>query len=58
MLALKVPSVRVCMPSGVTVGQMMDIFLKNLRERPERRADPASYIVMASMMDAFPCAKD
>jgi hypothetical protein len=46
-----------CLPENVDVGQLGDVFRKELREHPERRNMRGAVLVLTSMVGAFPCAK-
>jgi hypothetical protein len=46
-----------CVPDGVTVRQIGDVFCKFLRENPERREYMASFLFPAAMSKAWPCSK-
>jgi hypothetical protein len=46
----------VCPPAHVSNEQLVDIVIKHLLNHPETREIGASYIVLAALKDAFPCA--
>lgn len=47
-----------CVPQGVTMGQMADVFCKYLTENPNRRQSGAASLVMKSLENAFPCPSE
>jgi hypothetical protein len=46
-----------CIPKGVTVGQVGDVFCKFLRENPVRRQYVAALLFSTAMTEAWPCSK-
>jgi hypothetical protein len=44
-----------CRPNGVNAGQLQDIVMRDLRQSPQRRHEPASLLVLDSLRRAFPC---
>jgi len=46
---------RYCIPEGVTVRQVGDVFCKFLRENPERREYVAALLFQTAMSQAWPC---
>ena len=44
-----------CSPSGATVGQMLDVVVKYIRDNPDIRHLPTSVIAAFSLKRAFPC---
>ncbi|UWR10889.1 Rap1a/Tai family immunity protein [Sulfitobacter mediterraneus] len=46
---------RVCMPSDVERGQMVDVVIKYLDENPADRHGPARMLTWLALLDAFPC---
>ena len=46
-----------CLPVGYDYTQLVDVVLLNLRNHPERRASPASYLIVIALHEAFPCGK-
>ena len=48
---------KICIPPGVTNGQIIDITKKFLREQPEMRDAVAGGIVIIAVAEAFPCPK-
>jgi hypothetical protein len=46
---------RACIPAGVTGGQLRDITVKMLQDRPEIRQNNAASIVASALSTAFPC---
>lgn len=49
--------VYVCAPEHVTAGQAKDIVVKYLTEHPEKRHEPAAFLVGSALNDVFPCKK-
>lgn len=47
----------VCLPQGVTVGQMADVVIAYLRRSPEVRHKAASSLVLVALGIAFPCGQ-
>lgn len=45
----------ICLPARVSNGQLMDIALKFMRDRPEIRHRNPGALIMASLFTAFPC---
>ena len=45
----------ICIPDGVTNGQMTDVFVKYLRAHPEKRHKIASILAWEATQKAFPC---
>lgn len=58
-IQLKTPSPRtnICIPEGVSGGQIKDIVVKNLRNLPEVRHLDAASIVMPILIGTFPCGR-
>lgn len=44
-----------CMPSGVTMGQMVRIIVKYLKENPEQLHEDGTMLIAAALRDAYPC---
>lgn len=44
-----------CAPTGVELGQMVDVVSSYLVSYPEKRHFPAQGIVMVALAEAFPC---
>jgi hypothetical protein len=44
-----------CVPRDVPLGQLADIFAKELREHPERRHYRGAILVIGALNEAFPC---
>lgn len=44
-----------CTPDNVTNQQLRDIFVKYLRENPERRHEMPAFLYLRAMRGAFPC---
>ena len=45
----------ICLPQGVTVGQVTDVVRKDLRDRPQGRHYAAVTMVLAAFREAWPC---
>lgn len=45
----------VCTPPGVEAGQIRDVVVLWLRDKPADRSMPASLVVMSALAEAFPC---
>jgi hypothetical protein len=45
----------VCVPTPVTVGQVVDVIMKYLRAHPDRRHLSAWSLTRAALQSAFPC---
>jgi hypothetical protein len=46
-----------CIPNGVSIGQLVSVVGKYLRENPEQWNKDANAITAVALMKAFPCAK-
>ena len=44
-----------CPPDNSTTQQYFDIFMKYLRDNPQQRHKPFTYLLMTSLSKAFPC---
>jgi hypothetical protein len=44
-----------CIPSGVTLGQLVDVVKLWLTNNPSKRHFTASWVVTTAFIDAFPC---
>jgi hypothetical protein len=44
-----------CAPEGVTLGQLIKVFLKYMDEHPEQLHEDASLMLLRSLRKAFPC---
>jgi Rap1a immunity proteins len=44
-----------CVPATGTLGQLTDVVKKHLRDHPEDRHHPATFLVIRALMEAFPC---
>ena len=47
----------ICLPAGVTLGQMSDVAVRYLQAHPEIRHHPAVALVRAALFEAFPCPR-
>ena len=45
----------ICWPNGVTVEQMIRVYLKYMGNHPERLHNPTSFTVLDAAKDAFTC---
>ncbi|WP_425495018.1 Rap1a/Tai family immunity protein [Pandoraea commovens] len=45
----------ICVPSGVTVGQLTDIVVRALRTHPESRHMDAGFLTLVGVATTFPC---
>ena len=55
LLALPETKKIVCLPSSVTAAQILKVTTKNLNDHPEKLHKSASYLIMESIIEAFPC---
>jgi hypothetical protein len=46
-----------CVPDGVTVGQMVDVIVKYLRDHPEKRHYSVAAATFNTLSQTFPCPK-
>jgi len=46
-----------CVPEGVTIGQMLDVYVEWLHAHPADRHMEASTLFYVATRDAFPCPK-
>jgi hypothetical protein len=46
-----------CLPNGVSIGQMTSVVGKYLKEHPERWNERANILVISALTNAFPCKK-
>jgi hypothetical protein len=46
-----------CIPAKVTVGQLQDVVVKFMRDRPQTRDLPASGLINAAILDAWPACR-
>ncbi len=49
------PIIRVCLPPGVDLGQVVSLFLKHMQEIPEQTHKAAVFLVGQTLNTAFPC---
>ncbi|MBI2725425.1 MAG: hypothetical protein HYX42_04165 [Polaromonas sp.] len=45
-----------CIPNGVSLGQMIDVTWKYLRDNPSTRHEPAAFLVREAMIASWPCS--
>jgi hypothetical protein len=48
---------RICVPEDATNQQLTDIVVRRLDAKPEDRHRSALYVILASLVDAFPCQR-
>jgi len=48
---------RIKRPANAPARQYIDVVLRTLREHPEKRHLPGTFLVTASLEEAFPCAQ-
>jgi hypothetical protein len=53
----EVNGLKSCIPAGVTVGQLKDVTVDFLRDKPANRNGSASALVFAATRKAWPCSK-
>ena len=46
----------ICIPSGVTTGELKDVVTDWLLNHPEKRDLPAAGLVLNALLEKFPCA--
>jgi hypothetical protein len=46
-----------CLPNDVTVGQVVDVWLKYAKEHPEKRHLAAASLTLNAFEDAWPCPR-
>lgn len=49
------PSAAVCLPDGTSPRQLREVVLKQLKDYPQGRGEPAVYIALTAMKEAWPC---
>ena len=47
----------ICIPEGVTNGQIKDIVVQYIRENPQTRHESAQFLIVWSLEKAFPCRR-
>ena len=47
---------KICVPSGATNGQLMDVVLAYMRDNPKTRHLPPMLLILISLGEAYPCA--
>lgn len=52
---IALPSAAVCFPEGTSARQIRDVVFKQLEAYPQGRAEPAVYIALTAMKEAWPC---
>jgi hypothetical protein len=48
---------KLCVPAGVTRGQIYDVVLHNLKEHPEVRHSPSEALIINSLLDPWTCKR-
>lgn len=48
-------ALQICVPDGVTNGQLVAVFKKHLENSPSTRHNDANWLLLTAMQDAFPC---
>lgn len=48
-------ALEICMPTGVTMGQTVDVVKKWLQNSPENRHMDAAFLVLIALRKGFPC---
>jgi len=48
---------RFCEPDRVALEQVTDVFCAHIRDVPERRSEPATFLFSSAMKKAWPCKK-
>lgn len=56
-MGVVLPSAAVCFPEGRSLRQLRDIVLKQLKDYPQGRGEPAVYIALTAIKEAWPCPK-
>ncbi len=51
------PSAAVCFPEGTSLPRLRAVVLKQLRDYPQGRSEPAVYITLTAIKEAWPCPK-
>lgn len=51
------PSAAVCFPEGTSLRQLREVVLKQLKDYPQGRGEPAVYIALTAIKEAWPCPK-
>lgn len=49
------PSAAVCFPDGTNLGQLRHVVLKQLKDYPQGRGEPAIYIALTAIKETWPC---
>jgi len=52
----KHPLMRVCVPEGVSLTQLIQIFERFTRLHPERQTEPFTTVAVAALRSGFPCS--
>jgi hypothetical protein len=47
--------VKVCLPSGVTRGQVYDVVVKGLKDHPEARHEPSDVLIINAILGPWRC---
>lgn len=44
-----------CMPDGITLNDMIAVFIEYMKKHPERNNDPGGKVLLESLMFKYPC---
>lgn len=56
-IGVVLPSAAVCSPEGTSLRQLREVVLKQLQDYPQGRGEPAVYIALTAIKEAWPCPK-
>ncbi len=45
----------ICVPNAATIGQIVDVVIKYMKDHPEQRADKAGWIITRSLLQVWSC---
>ena len=57
-LAARISDSKLCVPDTVTLGQIVDVFIKYSRNNPEKRNENAATVLGLSLFAYWPCSKE
>jgi hypothetical protein len=57
-LAARISDSKLCVPDTVTLGQIVDAFMKYSRNNPEKRNENAATVLGLSLFAYWPCSKE
>jgi hypothetical protein len=46
---------KICLPKDGNYGQIVRVVKKYIEDRPAEQHNPARFLIMSALMDAFPC---